>query len=126
MHAVSVNEYLNDPLAGCEPIFRDPGAYLTFRDSLKVRLAVLYTRSQADMIVGALEMESELQLMHPNEYSINEMLYELRYGGPGHSQDYEKTVLDTWTRALLKKFDADLVLDFVIQVKLAREVRFRG
>lgn len=113
----------DDPLAGCSPLVADPANAQNLLRSLMLRLRLFYSEKVSDALMHELFEGGNHYPGYMYEFIINEMMYEIRMARSGLDEMYEKVILDSWVKQLIKKVEQDEVLEFVSRLKKGREKR---
>jgi hypothetical protein len=113
---------MDDPLAGCLPIIHYGGNAETFLGSILVRLRIFHKEAVCTQLSDMIIEESADYPGFRYEYIINEVIYEMRLARQGKDEMYEKVILDSWIKKLMK-VDQDSVLEFVSRLGRDREKR---
>lgn len=113
----------DDPLAGCSPLVADPANAQNLLRSLLLRLRLFYSEKVCDALTHELFEGGNNYPGYIYEFILNEMMYELRVAKSGINEMYEKVILDSWIKQLMKKVEQDAVLEFVGRLKKDREKR---
>jgi hypothetical protein len=130
---VNVNTLFDEPLAGCLDIVQDPGNFMTFRNSLELRLSLVTSRLEAETILGRIHDDYNFPDDDPftvglPEYVINELQYEIRKRRSNYNEETENPILSKWFDHLVDHYNmtSDEAIGFMAAVTKARAKRRFG
>lgn len=121
----AVQTLFDDPLAGCDPIFTDPGPATTMLRSLLMRLRVYLEEERSTSLGDQIIAEAKALPVPRYEYVINEVQHELRRCTREYDEAFEAVVLSNWVKDLLKRIPEDDVWQFHKGLRENRERRKR-
>lgn len=125
MIGVAVDSIMDDPLAGCLPIFEDVANASNMLKSLFMRLRIFYSEPVATALTDQIIIESGEVPFSKWEYIINECQYEKRRAWIEFNPMFETVVLNNWMHQLMKRIQQDEALEFMFKLKKWREERPR-